>query len=180
MPKSRQQKQVILDQLKDKVNKSKSIVFAQYDKLTVVNNEDLRKKLKAENSEYTVAKKTLFDLALKEKNIAGLEAKSFEGKVAMVFGYEDEIAPAKIVNQFQKDHKTADGKNVIEFLGGVLEGKFLNAAEVTALSKLPSKTELYAKIVGSLNAPISGFVNVLAGNLRSLVYVLKAIEGKKQ
>jgi len=67
----------------------------------------------------------------------------------------------------------------VSFLGGILEGKFLSKEEVLALAKLPSKQELYAKVVGSLNAPISGFVNVLAGNIRGLVNVLKAIEEKK-
>ena len=181
MPITKQAKKQILDNLKDKVSQSKSIVFAKYDKLKVVDSEVLRKQLKAEGSEYVVAKKTLLDIALKENKIEGVDPKSFEGKVAAIFGYQDEVSPAKIISNFQKDHKvTGDkDKNVVEFVGGILEGKFLNAAEVTALSKLPSKLELYAKLVGSMNAPISGFVNVMAGNIRALLYALKAIEAKK-
>ena len=121
-----------------------------------------------------VAKKTLMNLAFAEAKIENLSIKDFEGRVAVVFGYEDEVAPAKIVGEFKKTHK-----DNIDFLGGILENKYLNKEEVSALSKLPSKQELYAKIVGSLNAPVSGFVNVLAGNLRGLVTVLKAIEEKK-
>jgi len=60
-----------------------------------------------------------------------------------------------------------------------LDGKFLSQSQVEALAKLPSKQELYAKLVGSLNAPISGFVNVMAGNLRGLVTVLKSVAEKK-
>jgi large subunit ribosomal protein L10 len=174
MAKNKEQKGEILRNLKTKINDSKSIVFAKYDALTVKENEDLRKQLKAEKNEYLVAKKTLIGLALEENNIKGVEAKSLDGKVAIVFGYEDEVSPAKVVDKFRKDH---EGK--IDFVGGILENKFLSADEVNALAKLPSKEELYAKVVGSLNAPVSGFVNVLAGNMRGFVNVLKAIEEKK-
>ena len=74
----------------------------------------------------------------------------------------------------------APPENKIDFLGGILENKFINATQVADLAKLPSKQELYAKIVGSINAPVSGFVNALAGNLKNLVYALSAIKDKKQ
>jgi large subunit ribosomal protein L10 len=99
-----------------------------------------------------------------------------DGQLAAIFGYEDEVAPAKVVDTFLADKENA-GK--IAFLGGVLEGRFIDKDQVTALAKIPSREELYAKLVGSMNAPVSGFVNALAGNLRNLVGVLKAIEEKK-
>lgn len=178
MAKSKEQKQEILRTLKNKAEKSKSVVFAQFEALGVKDNEVLRKKLKEQGSEYYVAKKTLFDLAFSDQKIEGLNPKEFEGKVAAIFGYEDEVAPARIVNDFRKE-LDEEGKTKIEFLGGILEGKFLDSAGIASLANLPSKQELYAKMVGSLNAPVSGFVNVLAGNLRKLVHVLKAIEEKK-
>lgn len=174
MPKTKEQKRTILRELGDKVAKAKSVVFAKYSGLTVKENEDLRNKLRAEDSEYYVAKKTLFNLAFKDKAIEGLDIKKLDGQVAAVFGYTDEVAPAKIVDQFKKDK---EGK--IEFVGGILENKFIDAAGISSLAKLPSKQELYAKIVGSINAPVSGFVNVLAGNLRNFVQVLKAVSEKK-
>ncbi len=174
MPKSREQKRTILKELGEKFAKAKSIIFTKYHGLTVKENEALRHKLRQENNEYFVAKKTLFGLALKEKNIAGLDIKKFDGQVAAVFGYSDEVSPAKVVDQFKKDK---EGK--IEFLGGILENKFIDAATVTSLAKLPSKQELYAKLVGSINAPVSGFVNALVGNIRNLVQVLKAVGEKK-
>jgi large subunit ribosomal protein L10 len=70
-------------------------------------------------------------------------------------------------------------KDKISFVGGMLDGKFISGDEVESLANLPSKKELYAQMVGSLNAPISGFVNVLAGNIRGLVNVLKAINEKE-
>jgi large subunit ribosomal protein L10 len=174
MPKSREQKKEILENLKDKIGKSKSIVFASFDKLEVKESEELRTKLKAENSEYYVAKKTLLEKAFKDENIENLDPRKFEGRIAAVFGYEDEVAPAKLIAEFQKDHEDKVG-----FVAGILENKLLSSEEVIALSKLLSKQELYAKIVGSINAPVSGFVNVLAGNIRCFVNVLKAVEEKK-
>jgi large subunit ribosomal protein L10 len=175
MPKNKIQKQEIFRNLNEKIKKSKSMVFAGFNALSVKDNESLRAKLRAENSEYYVAKKTLINLALKENNL-DINVRDFDGKVAAIFSYEDEVAPAKILGVFRKDK---DKEERVFFLGGILEGKLLSKAQVEALSELPSKQELYARLVGSMNAPISGFVNVLAGNLRGLVTVLKAIEEKK-
>jgi len=176
MPKNKIQKQEIFRTLSEKIKKSKSMVFAGFNAFGVKDNEALRAKLKAEKSEYYVAKKTLLNLALKENKL-DINVRDFDGKVAAIFSYDDEIAPAKILGAFRKDK---DKEERVFFLGGILEGKLLSKSEVEALSKLPSKQELYAKLVGSLNAPISGFVNVLAGNLRGLVTVLKAIGESKQ
>ncbi len=161
--------------MKEKISKSKSVIFAGFNAFGVKDNENLRAKLRAENSEYYVAKKTIMNLALKENGL-DVNVRELDGKIAAIFSYEDEVAPAKIVGTFRKDKEKAEK---IFFLGGILEGKLMNKEEVQALSELPSKQELYARLVGSINAPVSGFVNVLAGNLRNLVYVLKAIEGKK-
>jgi large subunit ribosomal protein L10 len=174
MPKSKLQKQEMLRDLTEKIGKAKSIYFAKYVALGVKDNEQLRRDLKAENGEYYSAKKTLLDIALKDKKIEGLNVRSLEGQIAAIFAYGDEVMPAKIVDKFKE--KNADK---ISFVGGILDNRFYNATEVETLAKLPGKTELYAQMVGSLNAPISGFVNVMAGNLRGLVTVLKAVEEKK-
>jgi len=173
MPKTKQKKQEISRDLKKKLAKAKSVVFTSFNALNVKDNEALRSALVKENSEYYAAKKTLLARALSEANI-DVDARSFDGQVAISFGYADEVAPAKVLAKFIKD---TEGK--LSFLGGVLEGKFVDAQGVAALATLPSKDELYAKIVGSINAPVSGFVNVLAGNLRSLMNVLLAIEKTK-
>lgn len=176
MPKTKEQKRTILKELSDKISRAKSIIFTKYNALTVKENEDLRIKLRKENNEYYVAKKTLFGLALKDKNISGLDIKSFEGQIAAIFGYEDEVSPAKIAGQFKKE-KDKEGK--IEFMGGILENKYICAHEVSNLAILPSKNELYGKMIGSINAPVSGFINALAGNIRNLANVLKAVGDKK-
>lgn len=174
MPKTKEQKRTILKQLNDKIAKAKSIIFTKYSGLTVKENEELRSKLRQENNEYYVAKKTLFALALKD--ISGLDVKKFAGQVAAIFSYSDEISPAKIVGQFKKD-KEKEGK--IEFIGGVLENKYIGFDQVAHLASLPSKRELYGQIVGSINAPVAGLVNALAGNFKNFIYALSAIKDKK-
>lgn len=176
---TKEQKRDILNKLNDRIGRAKSIVFTKFEGLGVKENEELRSRLRAENGEYFVAKKTLLDLAFKDSKIEGLNVKDFDGKASVVFGYEDEVAPAKVVDKFVKDFPGEDKKEKLNFLGGILENKFINAEEVSYLAKLPSKQELYAKMVGSLNAPVSGFVNALSGNLRNLVNVLKAVSEKK-
>jgi large subunit ribosomal protein L10 len=174
MPKTREQKRTMLKGLEEKVGRAKSVVFATFNALEVKESEELRNILRAEQSELIVAKKTLLNLALKSNQIEGAEPKGFDGQVATILSYGDEVGAAKILDKFRKEH---DGR--IEFAGGVLEGKFIDKASVIALAKLPSKHELLSKLVGSLNAPVSGFVNVLAGNLRGLVNVLNAVKDSK-
>lgn len=176
MPKNKKQKKEILSQLEDKIKKSKSIVFAGFDALGVKDNEALRARLAEEDGEYYVVKKTLLNRALNTHKIEGFNPSQYEGKLAAVFSYTDEVASAKLIGEFKKDKEKTDK---ITFLGGILEGKLIAKEQVEALSKLPSKQELYAQVVGSLNAPISGFVNVLGANLRSFVTVLQAIADKK-
>lgn len=167
------QKVKISKDLAEKVGKSKSIFFSKFFKVSANDINDLRAKFKENGSEYVVAKKTLLNRVFEQSGITGVNTKEMAGEIATVFGYEDEIIPAKILADFAKSHES------MEILGGVLEDKFINAMQAKALALLPSKQELYAKVVGSINAPISGFVNALAGNLRNLVYVLKAVEEKK-
>ena len=174
MPKTRQEKAVILRDISERIKRSKSFFFAKYSSINAEESSRIRQDLKSQQSEYLVAKKTLIELALKENEVKGVDVKSLEGQVAVIFGYEDEITPVKALDKFIKEKKEK-----MEFLGGILEGKFIDAGQVKQLAGLPSKQELYAQIVGSINAPVSGFVNALAGNLRNVVYVLKAIEEKR-
>jgi len=174
MAKTKLQKSVILRDLEAKLAKSKAVVFARFNGFGVAANEELRNKLRSEDSEYYVAKKTLLTKVMSDRGLGEFNAKASDGQMAVIFGYADEVSPAKTVAGFVK---SSEGK--IQFAGGILEGRVISSAEVAALATLPSREELYAKIVGSINAPVSGFVNALAGNLRNIVYVLKAIEEKR-
>lgn len=173
MPKTKKQKEQILDELTEKLSNYKSLVFADYKGLTVQESQEIRKKAKEAGAEYIVAKKTLIQLALDKADIKDIDVKQMEGNIALIIGFEDEVAPAKIAAEFAKDHEA------LKMLGGVMESKYIDLAQVEALSNIPSKAELLAKLVGSLNSPVSGFVNVLAGNLRGLVNVLNGIKDTK-
>lgn len=173
MAKSRKQKELTLGDLTEQLGKAKSVVFADMKGLSVKDATELRNKARKENVGVLVAKKTLMRLAFKEAGYEGVDPVSLQGSIVMVTGFDDEVAPAKLAAEFAKDHEA------LKIVAGVLERKLVAAAEVLALSKLPSKQELIAKLVGSINAPLSGFVNVLAGNLRGLVNVLNAVKDQK-
>ncbi|MDR1941263.1 MAG: 50S ribosomal protein L10 [Endomicrobium sp.] len=157
--------------LAEKFKSMKGLILTQYHGLNVEEISELRSKLRPLNSEYVVVKNTLSEIALKE---AGIEAgDNFNGPTALVIENGDIVSPAKIVFEFSKTHAKLQVK------AGYIEGKFVGASVVEQLSALPSKEVLIAKMLGSMNSPITGFVNVLAANIRGLVTVLDAI-GKKQ
>lgn len=173
MPKTKQQKKVVLESLSEDIKKAKAVVFANFQGLTVSQSEDLRKKCRKEGVEVMVAKKTLLRKICESLGLNDVSPKTFEGGVATFTSEKDEIAPAKIVATFAKTN------DKVTIYGGILENKFIAGDYVKNLAALPSKQELLGKLVGSINAPVSGFVNVLAGNLRSLVSVLNNIKEAK-
>jgi len=172
MPKTRVQKEVIINELAEKLSRIKSAVFTSVSGYTMDDANALRKKGAEQGVDVMVAKKTLLLRAL-EKNGFTPAKDELEGSILTTFGYNDEVSAAKLISTFAK------GREGIKMVGGILEGRLVNGEAVKQLASLPSREELYAKLVGSLNAPISGFVNVMAGNLRSLVYVLSAIKDAK-
>jgi len=172
MPLTRDQKQNIINDLESKIEKQKSIVFMDFTGIKVKELAKLREGLKENGSEMKVAKKSLMEIALKNKGVE-LDSKKLEGEVAMVFGYEDEIAPSKAVYQFSKENQKA------KILGGFLENKFYEMADVIKLAELPSKEQLLGMLVGTLSAPATNLVGVLSGNMRKLVFALSQIKEKK-
>ena len=169
---SRKEKESILSDLEEQLTGAKSIVFADYRGSTVKQVDNLRKKLRSENVSTKVAKVTLIRKAL-EKQGVDVSAMDFKAPVAMLVSKEDEVGPARILVDFIKENKN------VQVLLGVMDNKVITSAEVKALAALPSKQELLGQVVRTINAPVSGFVNVLAGNLRSLVYVMNAIKESK-
>jgi large subunit ribosomal protein L10 len=170
---TKDQKIELVKKLTEKIKVAKSAVFVDFKGLKVKDLTDLKKSLRAEGVEYIVARKTLLDIALKNAGIEGISIKGMDGQVAISISNNDEVAAAKIIDVFAKTNEN------IKFLGGVLGTQILSAVEVKALAKIPSKEQLLGQLVGTLNAPISGFVNVLAGNLRGLVQVLNAVKEQK-
>ncbi|MBI4652657.1 50S ribosomal protein L10 [Candidatus Kuenenbacteria bacterium] len=174
MAKTKEQKQKIVEQLIDKLSQIKSAIFVNYYGLKVNELQKLRKLYKKQKIDFLVTKKKLFKLCLEKTNFKNIDFKKAEGELGVVLSYEDEVAPAKILKDFQKEHK------ILKINGGILEKSFIGPDKILSLAQLPSKQELLAKIIGGINAPISGFVNVLAGNLRNFIGVLGAIKTIKQ
>lgn len=153
MPKTRQQKSDIKERLVKEFKGAKSVVFADYQGITVPKADELRKKTREAKVDYIVAKKSLLTLAAKEAGFE-LNAKQFPGMLGAAFGTEDEIAPAKVLGDMTKTSS-------IKLVGGIFEGAVVGADKVIALSKLPSKKELLGQVVGTIYAPVSAFVRAL-------------------
>ncbi len=171
MAQTKQQKQKTLEDLKEKIERQKAIVFLDFTGLKVKDLSNLRKKLKSENGELKVAKKTLMEIAFKELNpVVAKNIRKLSGEIALVFGYQDIILPAKTVWQFSL------GNPNLKILGGFIEKKFREAEEIITLAQIPSREELLAKLVGSIASPISGLINVLQGNIRNFVYIISQIK----
>ena len=143
-------KSVVAD-IKDKFDRAKCVVLVDYRGLTVAEDTALRNEFRKAGCEYAVLKNTMINLATKEMGFDQLAA-HLEGPTAVAFGYEDMIAPAKILSEFSKKAK----KMTIKC--GVCDGAFLDQAGVQALANLPSKEVLIAKIMGSMMSSVSKFV----------------------
>lgn len=173
MPKTKQQKIDIVTDLKERVSKSKSIVFTDYKGMNMAQLSALRLQLSALSAQFTVTKNNLIKIALGDLRSAISDDSIFEGPIATLFSYGDEIAPIKVLTKAIKDNAMGKTK------AGFLNGEFLTDAQINKLAELPSKDELRAKVVGTLGAPLYGIVGVLQANLRNLVYALDAIRIQK-
>jgi large subunit ribosomal protein L10 len=169
----REQKQQEIDSLKDSFVKSESVVLADYCGLTVGEMQDVRAKLRAASVEFRVAKNTLAIRAIKDTDSEPL-ADVFTGPTAIAFSYADPVAGAKALSELVESYEA------LELKGGVLGNKLLSIADITALSKLPTKEVLLSQLLSVMNGPMTGFVRVLSGNQRSLVQVLSAIKDTKE
>jgi large subunit ribosomal protein L10 len=169
---TRQKKEELVKKLTGQVKTGKVMIFSDFTGTTVAKMKDLRDELRKSGSTYKITKKKLIELSFQEAGIE-VDSSKMEGQLGVAIGQEDEVSAAKVLAKFAKENKN------FKILEGVLEKKLISVEEVMALSKLPSREELLAKFVGTINAPVSGFVNVLAGNIRGLMTVLKGIADSK-
>ena len=168
MAKTKEQKNKILQELKEKIAEQKAMIFVDFTGLKVKDLFRLRNELKEKKSQFLVSKKTLIKKALQENKIEA-NPEEMNGEIALVFGFEDELAPIKTIYNFSKQNDN------LKILGGYIESQkqeFLNSEAIITLGQLPSKQELLARLVGSISAPISNFNNVLQANIKGLIYVL--------
>lgn len=169
---NRIQKEDLVLQMGKNLKASNAVVFVNFSTMKVKEVQELKKTLKQKGIGFQVIKNSLFKIALKKANIA-IEENIFDQPIAIIWGLEDEIEPAKLTVQFSKTCPA------LEIVGGIINQTYTEQETVRQLAALPSRAELYAKTVGSLKAPLWQLVNVLQGNLRSLVYLLKQYQQLK-
>ena len=172
MSKNFEIKKTVVAEITDKLNRAQSVVLIDYRGLTVSEVTDLRNQFRKAGVEYAVLKNTMLTLAARDLNIENLE-EHLKGPTAVAFGYEDPVAPAKIITEYIKKNKKISVKC------GMIDKKVVDVAGVTALAELPPREVLIAKMMGSMNAPITGFVGVLSGVMRKFVYAVEAVRKQK-
>lgn len=170
---TKEKKGVVLDRLKGDFDGMKSAVFAQFSGLSVKDMTELRRKLRAENASFYVAKKTLIRLAAKSAGLSEIPGSSMEGSIAVAISKVDEVTPAKII------HNVARTNEAVKICGGIVDGELLTASQMKEIAMIPSREVLYAKLVGSMQAPISGFYGVLRNVLVGFVRVCDAVAQKQ-
>lgn len=168
MKKGRHEKERIVAQIRERLEGSDIIIFTDFRGLKVSEMTELRNRLREVGAHFQVVKNTLARLAVRS---LGLEAaESFlEGPTAIAVAQKEVAAPARVLQEFARDHKA------LELKGGLLGPKVLSLEDLKALAELPSREELLARLLGRMQAPIAGTVGVLQALLRNLVYVLDRV-----
>lgn len=161
-----------IQEIKAKIEKAKVAIVTEYRGLSVEEITTLRRRLQKEDGDYTVTKNTLAKIAVKGTEYEVL-TDCFKGPIALAFGFKDQVSPAKAIATFIKEAKKG------EIIAAALDGKLLSAEEAKALATLPSKEEIYAKMLGCINSPASGIANSMNAVLTQLVRTLDAVKDKK-
>ncbi|WP_066503507.1 50S ribosomal protein L10 [Abyssisolibacter fermentans] len=169
----REQKKQVVMEIQNKIEKAQAIVLVDYRGLNVEEVTELRKKFTEADVEYRVYKNSMMRFAFKN---SGLEEfnQYLTGPNAIAFSDSDPVAPAKITDEFAKKHEN------LEIKAGVVDGEIIDLNKVKELAALPPREVLIAQVLGGLNAPISGFANVLQGTIRNLVYALDQVKEQKE
>ena len=141
-------KQVIIDEIKEKLDGAQSAVVIDYMGITVAQADAMRKKLREANVDYTVYKNTLVKRAIAGTEFEGL-AEVLDGPSALAISKDDATAPARVLNEVIKDFKK------MEFKAGVVEGNFFDKDGIQAIADIPSREVLLAKFLGSIQSPVS-------------------------
>jgi large subunit ribosomal protein L10 len=169
----RTQKEKIVEALHEKFSKAKTALLTDFRGLNMSAISELRSQLRDASVEYQVVKNTLAARASEGTDMSLLKD-HFSGPCAVALSYEDPVAPAKVLTKFSEENKA------LEIKVGIVDGRVIDLDGIIRLSKLPSEEELLAKLLMTLNAPITGFVTVLGGVLRNFMGVLEAIKCQKE
>ncbi|MFH1866516.1 MAG: 50S ribosomal protein L10 [Patescibacteria group bacterium] len=172
MAKTRQQKEASVAQVVKMLEGAKGAVFVDFTGLKVKEISELRRNLREQQIEYEVVKKSLLKKVLEQVKLEGVSVEQFSGSVSLATSPADEVAAARIIAAFAKTH------DKMAVLGGLMDKSYINIERVKALANLPGRQELLGQVVGTVSAPVSDFLRVLAGNLRGLVQVISALSKK--
>jgi len=154
MSANQEAKKVVVEEIKSKLQKAQSAVVVDYRGLSVEEVNALRRLMRESNVEYKIYKNTLVNLAVQGSDFEEL-SKVLEGPSAFAFGYDDAIAPARVLNGFMKQTKK------MEFKAGIVEGKFFDNEGIMAIAGLPSREGLIGKFLGSIKSPVANFAYLL-------------------
>ena len=170
---NRDNKQELVTQMHERLTRAKAVFLADFRGMSVDKATTLRNELRGASVEYKVFKNTLLDRAAQGTDMECLSP-YLTGPTSIAISYDDPVSAAKVLSKFAKDPQ---GKFVLKV--GVLSGKVLDVKQIQALAELPSREVLLAKMLGSMQAPATNFVGVLAALPGSLVRVLDAIRAQK-
>lgn len=165
-------KQIVLE-IKEKMEKAQGMVFYDYRGLTVAEVSDLRNKFREAGVEYRVLKNAMLKRAADMIDLGELD-EHLVGPTAVAFGFDDPIAPAKVLVEYTKKLKKTRIKT------GVLDGRIIDVSEIISLAELPSREQLLGMLAGTLNAPITGLARSLSGIICNLGYALNAVKEQKE
>jgi len=167
---TKEKKNEVVEEVSNLLTDSKMTVLATYQGTSVKAMQTLRKQARSNGTNIRVVKNRLVIKALGgNSKFGGIDTNVLKGQLLYAFNNQDEVAPAQSLANFAKSQPS------IAFVGAITaEGVLLGVEDVKALAALPSKDQLRAKLAGTLSAPLSGFVNVMASNVRGVLYVLQA------
>jgi large subunit ribosomal protein L10 len=171
---NKENKQTLVAEMHDKLLRAQAIFAADFRGMSVGQATTLRNELRKANVEYKVVKNTLLEIASKGTDKEGLNP-FYKGPTAIALSYDDPVAAAKVLSKFNKDATVP-----FKLKGGVLTGKTMNVSDIQALADLPSREVLLARMLGSMMAPASNFVRVLAAVPGGFVRALDAIRVQKE
>ena len=166
-------KEKIIEEIARELEAADLVIVTDYRGLNVAALNDLQRRLGAEQCRYKVTKNTLTRLACRRVGLEALEP-LLEGPTALAYTGADPVAAARVFLKFGQDHEA------LSIRGGLLSGQTLNPGQVRALGEIPPREVLLARVCGGFQAPLSGLVNVLQGNIRQLVYALDAVRRLKE
>lgn len=170
---TKEKKKEKVTELVQKFQESRSCYFIDFTGMTVESTLQFRRELKKNQMELKVAKNTLIQLAIKEVDNFPEVKDVFFGPTGIIFGYEDPVQPAKIIKErYDKFQQPV-------FKGAVVEGVVYGSDQLKTLASLPSKSDIIAGILGSLNSPISGIVGSISAVMRDLAYLIEEVSKNK-